>query len=126
MSEEIKVMEELLKEAKKYIEEGNVVQASEKIYKVIEEGIKFLSSRDGVPEYSVAQKEGRWWTHLLGKAANTLSKKYNEDKIYYVWSVAYDLHVWGYHERKYDMETVKPKLKDAEWMLEFVKKVSNE
>ncbi len=126
MSEEIKVMEELLKEAKKYIEEGNVVQASEKIYKVIEEGIKFLSSKDGIPEYSVAQREGRWWMHLLSKASRRLSKKYNEDEIYHVWSVAYDLHVWGYHERKLDIEDVKPNIKYAEWMLEFVKKVSNE
>jgi hypothetical protein len=61
-------------EAKEYVERGDAVQASEKMYKVVEECIKALAQQYNTPEHQAAVKEGRGWTQLLGKAARGLSR----------------------------------------------------
>ena len=110
----LKIAERTLKEAEEYIERGDPVQASEKIYKTVEECIKALAIKYKLPEYEEASKEGRWWTQLLGKAARKLSRKLNEPKITDIWSRAYEIHVWGFHEAKYNIEDIKDDIKYAE------------
>ena len=70
----IELAEKYLREAKNFIESGDAVQASEKIYKVVEECIKALAQHHNLPEYQTASKEGRWWIQLLGKASRKLSR----------------------------------------------------
>jgi hypothetical protein len=89
--------EKYFAEAKEYVGKGDSVQASEKMYKVVEECIKALAQHYNMLEHEVAVKEGRWWTQLLGKAARGLSRTLNEPRITDVWARAYDIHVWGFH-----------------------------
>ncbi|MFP3218660.1 PaREP1 family protein [Acidianus sp.] len=120
--ERISLAEKYMQESKEYAEKGDVVQASEKAYKVAEEVVKALAEKFKTEEYEEFLKEGRWYTYLLGKASKTLSKKLG----YWVldgWNAGYDLHVWGFHERKYSAEDVKVSLKRIEEMLIEAKKL---
>jgi hypothetical protein len=120
--ERISLAEKYIQESKEYAEKGDVVQASEKAYKVAEEVVKALAEKFKTEEYEEFLKEGRWYTYLLGKASKTLSKKLG----YWVldgWNAGYDLHVWGLHERKYSVGDVKVSLKRIEEMLIEAKKL---
>ncbi|MQL54428.1 PaREP1 family protein [Acidianus ambivalens] len=120
--ERISLAEKYMQESKECAEKGDVVQASEKAYKVAEEVVKALAEKFKTEEYEEFLKEGRWYTYLLGKASKTLSKKLG----YWVldgWNAGYDLHVWGFHERKYSVEDVKVSLKRIEEMLIEAKKL---
>jgi hypothetical protein len=118
---EIKRIEGILNKAKECIKDQDVIQSSEKIYKVVEECIKLLAEKNGLPEFREAKKEGRWWAHLLGRSSSTLSKRLRENRIHETWAIAYDLHVWGFHERKYGIEEVQRGLPYAEWILDYSK-----
>ncbi len=119
--DKITLIENMMKEAKKYIEEKNAIQASEKLYKVAEECIKILAEKEGIPEFEKAQKKEQWQTYLLGQAAKSLSSILKEEKINFAWTTAYDVHVWGFHELKYSLKDVKTALKPIEWLLNFTK-----
>ncbi len=119
--DKITQIENIMKEAKKYIEEQNPMQASEKLYKVAEECIKILAEKERIPEFEKAQKKEQWQTYLLSKAAKTLSLKLKEEKINTAWNTAYDIHVWGFHELKFDIKDVKISVKPIEWLLNFTK-----
>jgi len=117
----IEVAECFLEEAKKYVEKGDPVQASEKLYKVAEECIKALAAYYEVPELDDVRRRGRWDTWLLGKAATSLAEKLGEEKIRIAWSLAYEIHVWGFHEAKYSMREVKHVLPYVEQLLQYTK-----
>jgi hypothetical protein len=117
----IELAEKHFMEAKEYVERGDAVQASEKMYKVVEECIKALAQQYNTPEHQAAVKEGRWWAQLLGKAARGLSRALNEPRITDVWARAYDIHVWGFHEAKYTVEDIKEDIKHVDWLLNYVK-----
>jgi hypothetical protein len=117
----VELAEKYLAEAKEYLAKGDAVQASEKLYKVVEECIKALAQRYDTPEHREAVKEGRWWAQLLGKAARRLARELSEPRIEYAWAVAYDVHVWGFHEAKYTPEDVKGDIEHMEWLLNYVK-----
>ncbi len=106
-----------MQEAREYLEKGNAVQASEKLYKVAEECVKALATKFNIPEAQEAHREGKWWTKLLSKAAKTLTTKLNEPTINRGWSIAYDLHVWGFHEAALTIDQVKASLPDIEQLL---------
>ncbi|WP_291765269.1 PaREP1 family protein [Caldivirga sp. UBA161] len=112
----------LLSEAKGYLERGDLVQASEKAYNVAEEIVKALAEKFNLPEYEQALKEGRWYTYTLGTAAAKLSLRLG-DWVRNGWDSAYVLHVWGFHEGKFDSQSVKARLQDVEKMLEEVQKM---
>ena len=114
----LELAEKYLGEAKDYLEKGDPVQASEKLYKVAEECIKALAIKFNIPELYEARKEGRWWTKLLSKAAKTLSIRLNEPTINRGWSIAYDLHVWGFHEAVLTIDHIKASVKDIEYLFE--------
>jgi hypothetical protein len=117
----VELAEKYLAEAKEYLAKGDAVQASEKLYKVVEECIKALAQRYNTPEHREAAREGRWWAQLLGKAARRLARELNEPRITDAWSRAYDVHVWGFHEAKYTVEDVKEDVGYVEWLLNYVK-----
>jgi len=117
----VELAEKYLAEAKEYLAKGDAVQASEKLYKVVEECIKALAQRYDTPEHREAAKEGRWWAQLLGKAARRLARELSEPRITDAWSRAYDVHVWGFHEAKYTVEDVKEDVGYVEWLLNYVK-----
>jgi len=118
----LELAEKYLREVEDYVEKGDAVQASEKLYKAVEECVKALAQRYTTPEHQAALKEGRW-AQLLGKAARRLSKMLREPKIEYTWAVAYDVHVWGFHEAKYDVDDLKDDVEHAKWLLSFTKQV---
>lgn len=56
-------------------------------------------------------------------AATDISKKLNEEKITLVWSKAYEIHVWGFHEVKYRIEDIEIVLPLTKWLLNYTKEV---
>lgn len=117
----IELAERYLSEARSYLDKGDSIQASEKMYKVVEECIKALAEYYKVPELEEMRKRGRWLTWLLGSTARTLAEKLNEPKIEYVWTVAYDIHMWGFHEAKYSIDKIRMDVQHVEWLLNFTK-----
>jgi hypothetical protein len=120
----LEAAERYLNEARDYVNKGDAVQASEKMYKVVEECIKALAQAYNIEEYVKASEEGRWWVSLIGKAARRLAGILNEPRVEFTWSVAYDLHVWGFHEAKYTINDVKGDLNHVQWLLEFTRSVT--
>ncbi len=109
----------MYKEGLAYVERGDVVQASEKLYKAVEEGVKALALSRGLPEAEEAASKGRWTVALLDKAADKLG-----DVVYRAWDAAYFLHVNGFHEVRIDIDIVRAKLKAIEPMMELVKELA--
>ncbi|WP_243671712.1 PaREP1 family protein [Vulcanisaeta sp. JCM 16161] len=62
-------------------------------------------------EYQQAIKEGRWYTYYLSSVASRLDWSRRG------WSSAYILHVWGFHENKLDINSVREYIKDVEEMV---------
>ena len=54
-----------LEEGKRYIDKGDPVRASEKLYKASEEAVKELARKFDLPEYKEAEEKGRWTTVLV-------------------------------------------------------------
>lgn len=118
----LELAEKNLEEAKDYIKKNDPVQASEKLYKAVEECVKILAQLHELPQYEKARTEGRWWTQLLGKSARKLSKILKEPRIEQTWAIAYEIHIWGFHEAKYSVEDIEGDVKHVEWFVEYTKK----
>ena len=114
--------ERYMAEAEEYLKKGDAIQASEKAYKVAEEIVKALAEKLNLSEYQQAVKEDRWYTHILVSASIKLSLKLG-DWVKNGWNSAYTLHVWGFHEAKLDLDSVKNLLQDVRKMLEESKKI---
>lgn len=119
----LELAEKVLREAGDYLARRDIVQASEKIYKAVEECIKALTERLKVKTLEEVEKKGRWETWLLGRAARELAEELGNDRVRLVWKDAYDIHVWGFHERKYGVEDVKAALPLAKWLLEYAREL---
>lgn len=119
----IELAEKYLSEASEYLERGDAVQASEKLYKVAEECIKALAELLGVPEAEKARNLGRWFTWLLDKACRRATVLLGEPRIKHAWDAAYSLHVRGFHEAKLDVDDVRLDLPHIKWLLEFAKQL---
>jgi hypothetical protein len=63
--ERVKFIRHLLSEAEGYLEKGDAVQSSEKLYKAAEECVKALSERLNLPEVKDAEERGRWTVTML-------------------------------------------------------------
>jgi hypothetical protein len=126
IQEEVKFIEKILAEGNEYIGKGEPVQASEKLYKAVDESIKLLAEKKMLPEYEEAQREGRWWTKLLSRAARRLSRELGEERIVNAWTHAFDLHTWGFHERSLEVEDVEQDIPYVEWLVDYVKENLNE
>jgi len=102
--------------ALKYLEEGRAlagedpVQASEKLYKAVEEAVKALALHLELSDVLKRVSErGRWTVTDLEKAVAKISEKLGE-QFDAAWDAANHLHVWGFHEAKLDAEDVKRRL----------------
>ncbi|BDC17726.1 PaREP1 family protein [Acidianus sp. HS-5] len=118
----LELAKKYLSEAEDYLSKGDVVQSSEKAYKVAEELVKALAEKFNLPEYQQALKENRWYTYSLTNAAGRLASKLG-DWVKVGWNSAYVLHVWGFHEGKLDLDIVKVMMSDVKKMLEEAEKV---
>jgi hypothetical protein len=47
----------------------------------------------------------------------------NEPKIAETWAIAYDIHVWGFHEAKYTIDEIKGSIDYVKWLIEYSKHV---
>lgn len=119
----VELAEKNLEEAKEFVAKRDVTQASEKLYKAVEECIKALSEKFRLPQLDIIRRRGRWDTWLLGQAATDLSRLLGEEKIRYAWTIAYDVHVWGFHEAKYRVEDVESAIPIVEWLINYTKEM---
>jgi HEPN domain-containing protein len=117
----IEIAEHMLRRAREELEEGDAVQASEKLYRAVEECIKILACLEGLEECRRAREEGQWWPKLLSKAARKLTAKLGTSLPREAWEEAYDLHVHGFHEHALSVNEVKQSLPVIEKLLEYVK-----
>ncbi|NPB00993.1 MAG: hypothetical protein GXO10_06425 [Crenarchaeota archaeon] len=101
------------------------VQASEKLYKVVENCIKILAILYNIEEYEIAKKEGTWWSKLLARSAHKLSKLLNNDTIVRAWQAGFDLHVYGFHEEAYTQQEVKNIIPIVEDLLNLTLRIFN-
>jgi len=70
----LELAEWFLSEAKSYLQRGDVVQASEKLYNVAEECVKVLAQVLNLPEAAKARELGGWFTWLVDKAVRRASR----------------------------------------------------
>jgi len=119
----IELAEKYLEEAKDYINKKDAVQASEKMYRVVEECIKALAETLDTLETQEARKNGRWFMWLLGSAARSVANRLGRPEIVETWALAYDVHVRGFHEAKYNVDNVAWGLAYIERLLKITKDV---
>jgi len=112
-----------LEEALRYLEEGKAlinkdpVQASEKLYKAAEEVVKALAHHFNLEDVlKKVRSRGRWTVAELEKAVEIISEKIGE-WFRRSWDTAWALHVWGFHEAKFDSQAVKVRVADIEKMV---------
>jgi hypothetical protein len=101
------------------------VRASGKLYKAEEEVVRALAVYYNLDDIlgRVAER-GRWTAAELPKAALRISDKLGE-WFRYSWSSAWALHVWGFHEAKFDSEVVRRYLPDIERMVLEARRVTS-
>jgi len=111
-----------LEEGKSFIEK-NPVQASEKLYKAAEESVKLLTLHLDISDVlSQVKQRDRWTVTDLEKAVEAISKKLG-DWFGEAWDRAWALHVWGFHEAKFDSEAVRIRLPYVERIVEEAKRI---
>lgn len=119
----MKVVEisQFIEEGKEYIAKGDAIQASEKLYKAVEECIKVLAERHKLPEYEEAEKDRKWRSYLLAQAAGRLSEDLKMKEIEDIWARAFNIHVWGFHEGKFGVKEIERNIPYVEWLVNLVK-----
>ena len=122
ISERIRLIEALFSETLKFIERGDPIESSEKLYKAAEECIKSLAEKLSLEEAKAAEERGRWTVTLLEKAVGELTDKFGID-IENGWDAANHLHVWGFHEIKLDLEDVKRRIPKIRRLIEITTKI---
>ena len=111
-----------LEEGKNFIEK-NPVQASEKLYKAAEESVKLLTLHLDISEaLSQVKRRDGWTVTDLERAVEAISKKLG-DWFGEAWDRAWALHVWGFHEAKFDSEAVRVRLPYVERIVEEAKRI---
>jgi len=121
----VELIEVCLQKAKQYLANKDPMQASEKLYKVAEEAIKYLAEQTDITEFKTAQKKGMWSTGLLNSAPPKLSEKLGRKEIAEGWTHASYLHVQGFHENRLGVAEVKYALPYIEKLVDYVREVSD-
>ena len=117
----VEELKKRLREALEFLEKGDAVQTSEKLYKVAEDAVKILSKINRIPEYEKARREGTWWTKLLDRAAKRLKNIYGEELLD-AWTTAYELHQKGFHEEQLSVEDVLERAYKIEDLIRIVER----
>jgi len=121
VKEGLELVDRFLAEGRKYMDRGDPVQASEKFYKVVEECVKLLAEKENLPEHEEFRREGRFWSRLLARSASALAAKLHRKRIEDAWTRAFNLHIWGFHEKALEVEHVKPSIAYMEWLVNYTK-----
>jgi len=108
LNEGFSIARSLLRKSDAHISKGDVVQLSEKLYKVAEGRVKLLAKHLRLSEVKVAEEKRRWIVTLLERVVEGLTKKLGAD-VRVEWDAANYLYVWGFHEAKIEVEGVKVK-----------------
>mgnify|MGYP001088128469 CR=1 FL=1 len=106
-----------LNEGKSYVEKGDPVQASEKLYKAAEEAIKLLAIAHAPEIDKEVAEKGRWTTDLLFKAADEMGREIRQ-----CWDSVWTLHVQGFHEMRPSVDSVARRMEN---IAELVKLAEN-
>ena len=117
---EIKGIKEFLNEGKRYIELGNSIQASEKLYKAAEEAVKNLARAHANGVWKEVAEEGRWTSPLLFKGVIQIARSLKNEQVKRYWNTAWTLHVEGFHEGRLSIDYVKEVAKDIEELVNLV------
>ncbi len=117
--------ETCLQRAKEYLAKNDPMQASEKLYKAMEESIKFLAEFHTLSEASTAEKNGKWSTGLLGTSSKKLTEQLSKSEIDEARTQAWDAHVQGFHENKYGTKEVASVVPYVEWLIQYVQEVND-
>lgn len=120
-----KLSETCLQKAKEYLAKNDPMQASEKLYKAMEESIKFLAEFHTLSEAGTAEKNGKWSTGLLGTSAKKLTERLSKNEIDEARTQAWDAHVQGFHENKYGTKEVASVVPYVEWLVKYVQEVND-
>lgn len=115
------IAEHMLERAREELRKGDAVQASEKLYKAVEECIKILACLEELEECHRAHEEGRWWTKLLSRAARRLARSLGSRIVIEAWSQGYDLHIHGFHEHALAVDDVAETLPVIEKLVAYTK-----
>ena len=113
------IAEHMLSRGREELRRGDAAQASEKLYRAVEECIKVLACLEGLEECRRAREEGGWWSRLLARAASRLARRLREPVILEAWEAGFDLHVHGFHEHALDPEDVEQRLPVIEKLVEY-------
>ncbi|MGC8570734.1 PaREP1 family protein [Caldivirga sp.] len=98
------------------VDRGDVVQASEKLYKSVEEAVKALAIAKDIDDVKEALNKGRWTVNILDSAARRLG-----DAVWRAWTEAYFLHVNGFHEVRIDINAVKARVPIIQVLINEIK-----
>ena len=120
----LELAERFLEEALSYIERSDAVQASEKLYKSAEKSVKASAVLLGLSDLlERVESKGRWTVTDLERAVRALDKRVPGARAW--WDSASYLHVWGFHEAKLDIDSVRARVGDVKKLLEVVKRLSS-
>jgi len=113
----------------KFFEEGRALidtdpaQASERLYRSVEEIIKGLAMYYGLRDIlDRVGERGRWTTKDLDKAVIKISERLG-DWFRRAWETAYYLHVEGFHEARLDQEAVRARIDDIEKTIKETRRI---
>ena len=121
----VKLVEYCLQRASEYLAKNDPMQASEKLYKSMEESIKFLAEFNKLSEADTAEEKGKWSTGLLATSSKKLTKQLSKKEIDEAHAQAWDAHVWGFHENKYGVSEVASVVPYVEKLVQYVKEVND-
>ncbi|ABW02265.1 PaREP1 family protein [Caldivirga maquilingensis] len=113
----LELAQKLLNEGEALIEK-DPIQAGEKLYKAAEESVKALAIHYNLKDIlEKARDRGRWTVTELEKAVLQISSRAGE-WFRRAWDAAWTLHVWGFHEAKFDSEDVREREPDIKRIIE--------
>ena len=99
------------------------MQASEKLYKAVEEAVRTIAIALKLSETEEAVNRERWATRLLESVVINIMRRLGLDELYHWWGSAYKLHVDGFHEAKLKSDDIRLRLKDVEALVNLAKKI---
>jgi hypothetical protein len=115
--------------AERFLTEGrglidkDPVQASEKLYKAVEEAVKAIAIALDIDEARKALERGRWTLSLLDDAVYAISERLGVKEFIDWWDSAYRLHVDGFHEAMFRSVDVAKRLGHVEALVDLAKRV---
>ena len=118
----LELAERFLQEGLKFLERGDAVQASEKLYRAAEEAVKAMAEALELDVVEEVRRRGRWTLRLLDHAASSLADRIDR-RVYDDLDHAYLLHVEGLHEARLSIDQVRARAKYVEDLLRIAREI---